>query len=146
MSIFKLLILIIISISTILLLYDLFFYFVLQEKNDYLLFTSFLKGVCIFWFLVLFLFSCASSKTVYKDKRLTIPPERYEIFEITNSQQALSEYGRAIFTIARWQNWYNINVGSNYYNYYNYSNELYKRKTNDNAEIKGLVENEQTND
>lgn len=129
-----------------LLLHDLFFYFILQEKNDLLLFTGFLKTVCIFWFLVLFLFSCASQKTVYKDRRLTIPPERYEIYEITNSQQALSEYGRALFTIARWQNWYNINVGSNYYNYYNYSNEMYIRKTNDNAEIKGLIENEQTND
>lgn len=71
--------------------------------------------------LILVLIGCAETK--YITVPLTKPPARYEINEITNNQQALLEYRKATMFIARWQNWYNSQVGSNYYNYKNYSNE-----------------------
>lgn len=69
---------------------------------------------------IFILIGCAETK--YITIPLTRPPARYEIYEITNNQQALLEYRKATMFIARWQNWYNSNVGSNYYNYKNYSN------------------------
>ena len=37
-------------------------------------------------------------------------------------QELLLEYRKATMKIARWQNWYNRQVGSNYFNYKNYTN------------------------
>lgn len=141
MEYLRLLAIIVISISMIFIILE-FILFLVNSYDFRYVFLMFFKFVVVFWFFILFLLSCSSQKTVIRDKRLTTPPERYEIGVITNSQQALLEYGNALFTIARWQNWYNLNVGSNYYNYYNYSNELYKRRTNDNIEISETISEE----
>lgn len=81
-------------------------------------------------FSMLFILGCAE-KVKYITVPLTKPPARYEIYEITNNQQALLEYRKATMFIARWQNWYNSQVGSNYYNYKNYSNEKREYKDNE---------------
>ncbi len=70
----------------------------------------------------IFILLGCSVKTKYITIPLTKPPARYEIGIITNSQQALLEYRQATMFIARWQNWYNSNVGSNYYNYKDINN------------------------
>ena len=70
---------------------------------------------------IILIISC-QSQTKYITIPLTPPPARYEIYEIKNNQQALLEYRKATMRLARWQNWYNRNVGSNYYNYQNYTN------------------------
>ena len=141
MEYLRLLTIIVISISMMFIILE-FILFLVNNYDFRYVFLMFFKFVVVFWFFVLFLFACSSQKTVIRDKRLTTPPDRYEIGVITNSQQALLEYGNALFTIARWQNWYNLNVGSNYYNYYNYSNELYIRLTNDNIEISETISEE----
>jgi len=65
-------------------------------------------------------------------KYITIPlttlPERYEIGTITNNKQALLEYQKALMQISLWQNWYNAQVKSNYYQYS--SNEIYNFYSN----------------
>lgn len=66
--------------------------------------------------------------TKYITIPLTTPPERYEIGTITNSKQALLEYQKALMQISLWQNWYNVQVGSNYYQYS--SNEIYNFYSN----------------
>ena len=81
-------------------------------------------------FSMLFILGCAE-KVKYITVPLTKPPARYEIYKITNNQQALLEYRKATMFIARWQNWYNSQVGSNYYNYKNYSNEKREYKDNE---------------
>lgn len=55
--------------------------------------------------------------TKYIKIPMSTPPEKYEIGEITNNQQFLLEYRKAIMSISRWQNWYDVQVGSNYYHY-----------------------------
>ncbi|TXJ31156.1 hypothetical protein [Brachyspira aalborgi] len=72
-------------------------------------------------FSMLFILGCAA-KVKYITVPLTKPPARYEIYTITNTQQALLEYRKATMRLARWQNWYNRQVGSNYFNYKNYTN------------------------
>ncbi|TXJ48085.1 hypothetical protein EPJ75_07240 [Brachyspira aalborgi] len=67
--------------------------------------------------------------TEYITIPLTTPPERYKIEEITNNQQFLLEYRKAIMFISLWQNWYNVQVGSNYYHYtINEVNNFYSNK------------------
>lgn len=66
--------------------------------------------------------------TKYITIPLTTPPERYEIGTITNNKQALLEYQKALMQISLWQNWYNVQVGSNYYQYS--SNEIYNFYSN----------------
>ena len=74
---------------------------------------------------ILFFIGCAE-RTKYITIPLTKPPARYEPYAITNNQQALLEYRKATMRLARWQNWYNRQVGSNYYNYKNYTNVIPK--------------------
>lgn len=66
--------------------------------------------------------------TKYITIPLTTPPERYEIGTITNNKQALLEYQKALMQISLWQNWYNAQVKSNYYQYS--SNEIYNFYSN----------------
>lgn len=67
--------------------------------------------------------------TEYITTPLTTPPDRYKIEEITNNQQFLLEYRKAIMFISLWQNWYNVQVGSNYYHYTtNEVNNFYSNK------------------
>ena len=67
--------------------------------------------------------------TEYITIPLTTPPDRYKIEEITNNQQFLLEYRKAIMFISLWQNWYNVQVGSNYYHYtINEVNNFYSNK------------------
>lgn len=70
---------------------------------------------------IILLISCQSQKE-YITMPLTKPPTRYEIYKIENNQELLLEYRKATMKIARWQNWYNRQVGSNYFNYKNYTN------------------------
>ena len=83
---------------------------------------------------IILLISCQSQKE-YITMPLTKPPARYEIYTITNTQQALMEYRKATMKIARWQNWYNRQVGSNYFNYKNYTNIIPLYFENDNNYI-----------
>lgn len=71
--------------------------------------------------LLLFTTLTACSTTKYVTIPLTTPPTRYEPYRIQNNQEALLEYRKASMTIVRWQNWYNSQVGSNYYHYSNYT-------------------------
>lgn len=67
--------------------------------------------------------------TKYITIPLTTPPERYEIGTIKNNKQALLEYQKALMQISLWQNWYNAQVGSNYYHYStNEVNNFYSNK------------------
>lgn len=67
--------------------------------------------------------------TKYITIPLTTPPERYEIGTIKNNKQALLEYQKALMQISLWQNWYNAQVGSNYYHYTtNEVNNFYSNK------------------
>ena len=75
-----------------------------------------------FLFLMIIFFISCQSNTKYITIPLTRPPARFEINEITNNQQALLEYRKATMHIARWQNWYNSQVGTNYYNYRDITN------------------------
>lgn len=131
MSTLKFIALIAIAFLSFLIVVEFILFFISEHDHTYLL-LIFFKAVCLFWFLALFLMSCASPKVVYRDKKLTTPPDRYIIGTITNNKQALFEYGNALFTVARWQNWYNLNVGSNYYNYFDYTNIII---SNDKKEI-----------
>ena len=73
--------------------------------------------------------SSSTITTKYITIPLTTPPERYEVGTITNNQQALLEYQKALMRISRWQNWYNTQVGSNYYHYTtNEINNFYSNK------------------
>lgn len=85
-----------------------------------------MNRIIIFIFTFILLISCAA-KVKYITIPLTDPPTRYEPYIIENNKDALLEYQEAGKKIIRWQNWYNTQVGSNYYNYTNY--EL-KRRTN----------------
>lgn len=97
-----------------------------RVEFNYLRILIKMKLLAIIIFVFIYLLGCAP-KVKYVVKPLTKPPERYEIGIITNTQQELLEYTKAVFTIARWQNWYNSQVGTNYYHYYNYSNYLYNK-------------------
>lgn len=105
-------------------------YYIRKTKDrvefNYLRILIKMKLLAIIIFVFIYLLGCAP-KVKYVVKPLTKPPERYEIGIITNTQQELLEYTKAVFTIARWQNWYNSQVGTNYYHYYNYSNYLYNK-------------------
>lgn len=73
--------------------------------------------------------SSSTITTKYITIPLTTPPERYEIGTITNNKQALLEYQKALMQISLWQNWYNVQVGSNYYHYTtNEVNNFYSNK------------------
>lgn len=72
--------------------------------------------------------SSSTITTKYITIPLTTPPERYEIGTITNNKQALLEYQKALMQISLWQNWYNAQVKSNYYQYS--SNEIYNFYSN----------------
>lgn len=114
------------------------------EDRRYIRILLKMKLLAIIIFVFIYLLGCAP-KVKYVVKPLTKPPERYEPGIITNTQQELLEYTKAIFTIARWQNWYNSQVGTNYYHYYNYSNYLYnKPKETENTNLI-ILSNDNTN-
>ena len=72
--------------------------------------------------------SSSTVTTKYIRIPMSTPPERYEIGTITNNKQALLEYQKALMQISLWQNWYNAQVKSNYYQYS--SNEIYNFYSN----------------
>lgn len=87
----------------------------------------------IFFILIAFCIVSCQSQKEYITMPLTKPPARYEIYKIENNQELLLEYRKATMKIARWQNWYNRQVGSNYFNYKNYTNIIpnyYESDTN----------------
>ena len=67
----------------------------------------------------LFFLSCSSVKNNVCD--LTHPPSIYIIENIKTKKDLLKNYKDATIKISHWQNWYNIQVGSNYF-YYSNSN------------------------
>lgn len=75
-----------------------------------------LKHTLVIFILVVVL-SCTTTK--YIKVPLTTPPDKYEPALIEDVHEGLIEYRSSIKHIVRWQNWYNTQVGSNYYNYTN---------------------------
>ncbi|WP_297285605.1 hypothetical protein [uncultured Brachyspira sp.] len=50
---------------------------------------------------------------------LTPPPSIYIIRDVKTKKDLLKNYKDATMKISHWQNWYNIQVGSNYFSYSN---------------------------
>lgn len=68
-------------------------------------------------FINLFFLSCSSvSNNVCS---LTPPPSIYIIRDVKTKKDLLKSYKDATIKISHWQNWYNIQVGSNYFSYSN---------------------------
>ena len=65
----------------------------------------------------LFFLSCSSINKSVCD--LTPPPSIYIIKDINTKKDLLKNYKDATIKISHWQNWYNIQVGSNYFSYSN---------------------------
>lgn len=65
----------------------------------------------------LFFLSCSSINKSVCD--LTPPPSIYIIKNIKTKKDLLKNYKNATIKISHWQNWYNIQVGSNYFSYSN---------------------------
>lgn len=72
--------------------------------------------------LLFLLVSCTTTK--YVKIPLTTPPDQFEPLLIDDVHDGLMEYRKSIKHIVRWQNWYNTQVGSNYYNYTNKPTEV----------------------
>lgn len=70
-------------------------------------------------FINLFFLSCSSVSNNVCD--LTPPPSIYIIKDVKTKKDLLKSYKDATIKISHWQNWYNIQVGSNYF-YYSNSN------------------------
>ena len=67
----------------------------------------------------LFFLSCSSVNNNVCD--LTPPPSIYIIRDVKTKKDLLKNYKDATMKISHWQNWYNIQVGSNYFSYSNSS-------------------------
>lgn len=65
----------------------------------------------------LFFLSCSSINKSVCD--LTPPPSIYIIRDVKTKKDLLKNYKNATIKISHWQNWYNIQVGSNYFSYSN---------------------------
>ncbi len=65
----------------------------------------------------LFFLSCSSVNNNVCD--LTPPPSIYIIRDVKTKKDLLKNYKDATMKISHWQNWYNIQVGSNYFSYSN---------------------------
>lgn len=65
----------------------------------------------------LFFLSCSSINKSVCD--LTPPPSIYIIRDVKTKKDLLKSYKDATIKISHWQNWYNIQVGSNYFSYSN---------------------------
>ena len=61
----------------------------------------------------LFFLSCSSVNNNVCD--LTPPPSIYIIKNIKTKKDLLKSYKDSTIKISHWQNWYNIQVGSNYF-------------------------------
>ncbi len=68
-------------------------------------------------FINLFFLSCSSVSNNVCD--LTPPPSIYIIRDVKTKKNLLKSYKDATIKISHWQNWYNIQVGSNYFSYSN---------------------------
>ncbi len=68
-------------------------------------------------FINLFFLSCSSVSNNVCD--LTPPPSIYIIRDVKTKKDLLKSYKDATIKISHWQNWYNIQVGSNYFSYSN---------------------------
>lgn len=65
----------------------------------------------------LFFLSCSSVSNNVCD--LIPPPSIYIIRDVKTKKDLLKSYKDATIKISHWQNWYNIQVGSNYFSYSN---------------------------
>lgn len=142
MNILKIISAVLIVLSICLIIYDyrqskLYIGRVIKKQFEILIY---LKIIVIIVLIILILVGCKTTETKILLRPFTKPPDRYEIGEITNSQQELLEYTKAVFQIARWQNWFNSQVGSNYYNYYNYSNYILTNTNKNTVLITNTVE------
>ena len=68
-------------------------------------------------FINLFFLSCSSVSNNVCD--LTPPPSIYIIRDVKTKKDLLKSYKDVTIKISHWQNWYNIQVGSNYFSYSN---------------------------
>lgn len=59
---------------------------------------------------------------------MSTPPDIYYISDYTSRRELYLEYINSLKTIKEWQLWYNVQVGSNYYQYS--SNEIYNFYSN----------------
>lgn len=78
----------------------------------------------LFSFLTLFLILGGGCKSTveYRTKPLSTPPSKYYISDYKTKKELYFEYQHSLKTIKEWQLWYNVNVGSNYYNYKDITN------------------------
>lgn len=65
----------------------------------------------------LFFLSCSSVNNNVCN--LPPPPSIYIIRDVKTKKDLLKSYKDATIKISHWQNWYNIQVGSNYFSYSN---------------------------
>lgn len=66
--------------------------------------------------LLLVVMGCKTT-VEYRTKPLSTPPLKYYISDYKTKKELYFEYQHSLKTIKEWQLWYNVNVGSNYYNY-----------------------------
>lgn len=61
----------------------------------------------------LLIIGCCSHK--YITIPLSAPPEIYKPNSINTQKDLINEYKKSIIKITQWQNWYNIQVNTNYF-------------------------------
>lgn len=71
-----------------------------------------MKRILSFLFLTIITISCSHTRLVTIS---STPPEMYEIKNIETTKDLIDEYRKSVMKVAEWQNWYNTEVGSNYY-------------------------------
>lgn len=71
--------------------------------------------------LLLIVMGCKTT-VEYRTKPLSTPPLKYYISDYKTKKELYFEYQHSLKTIKEWQLWYNVNVGSNYYNYSDITN------------------------
>lgn len=80
-----------------------------------------LKIFCLILVTTIIFVSLISCKTLSVIPFST-PPAMYKINRIETTKDFVFEYQKSIIKISEWQAWFNIQVGSNYYNFNGVSN------------------------
>ncbi len=60
-----------------------------------------------------FIMGCSSVK--YITMPLSKPPEIYKPSIVNTEKELIKEYKKSVIKITEWQNWYNIQVNTNYF-------------------------------
>ncbi len=77
-----------------------------------------MRLIILVMIFITILLSCQTSKE-YISIPLSTPPRQYYIPEIESEKDLLKAYQYTTIHIAKWQKWFNLQVGSNYFNYSN---------------------------